>query len=138
MLADRAGRVEHSIRTDKRIRRSADADGRSLVRPRDRRHHPGLDYAVNGWPGGIVEPSTSAEPEGIDMTDHTYRVIEIVGTSPDGVDAAIRSGLSRAAQTTHNLDWFEVQSVRGYLEEGSVAYYQVTMKVGFRIEDTGQ
>ncbi|OXR42092.1 Dodecin [Nocardia cerradoensis] len=105
---------------------------------RTRGNYPGLDYAVHGCPGGIVELSTSAEPEGIDMTDHTYRVIEIVGTSPDGVDAAIRSGLSRAAQTTHNLDWFEVQSVRGYLEDGAVAYYQVTMKVGFRIEDVGQ
>jgi flavin-binding protein dodecin len=46
------------------------------------------------------------------MTNHTYRVIEIVGTSPDSLDAAIRSGLARAAETTRGLDWFEVQSVR--------------------------
>jgi dodecin len=70
------------------------------------------------------------------MSNHTYRVIEIVGSSPDGVDAAIRSGLSRAAATTRNLDWFEVESVRGALENGAIHSYQVTMKVGFRIDDT--
>ncbi|OBK96489.1 dodecin family protein [Mycobacterium asiaticum] len=70
------------------------------------------------------------------MSDHTYRVIEIVGTSPDGVDAAIKSGLARASDTMRNLDWFEVQSVRGHLVDGSVAHYQVTMKVGFRLEDS--
>lgn len=70
-----------------------------------------------------------------DMTNHTYRVIEIVGTSPDGIDAAIRNGLARAAETTRGLDWFEVQSVRGHLEDGPVAHFQVTLKVGFRLED---
>jgi dodecin len=70
------------------------------------------------------------------MSNHTYRVIEIVGTSPDGVDAAIRSGLARAAQTMRGLDWFEVDSVRGDLADGAVAHYQVTMKVGFRLEDS--
>ncbi|ORV96792.1 dodecin [Mycobacterium kyorinense] len=69
------------------------------------------------------------------MSNHTYRVIEIVGTSTDSVDTAIRNGLARAAQTTRNLDWFEVESVRGHLEKGSVAHFQVTMKVGFRLED---
>jgi flavin-binding protein dodecin len=70
------------------------------------------------------------------MSNRTYRVIEIVGTSPDGVDAAIRSGLSRAAATTRNLDWFEVESVRGAIDDGAISHYQVTMKVGFRIDDT--
>lgn len=70
------------------------------------------------------------------MNNHTYRVIEIVGSSPDGVDAAIRSGLERAAQTMRNLDWFEVESIRGHLEGGAVGHYQVTMKVGFRLEDS--
>ncbi|MGH3848343.1 MAG: dodecin, partial [Pseudonocardiaceae bacterium] len=73
--------------------------------------------------------------EGDDMSDHTYRVIEIVGTSPDGTDAAIRNGLARAAETTRGLDWFEVESVRGHLENGAVAHFQVTLKVGFRLED---
>ena len=70
------------------------------------------------------------------MSNGTYRVIEIVGTSPDGVDAAIRSGLARAAKTVRGLDWFEVQSTRGYLADGAVAHFQVTMKVGFRLEDS--
>jgi dodecin len=69
------------------------------------------------------------------MNNHTYRVVEIVGTSPDSVDAAIRSGIDRAAQTTRGLDWFEVQSIRGHLADGAVAHFQVTMKVGFRIDD---
>jgi dodecin len=69
------------------------------------------------------------------MTNHTYRVIEIVGTSPDGIDAAIRNGLARAAETTRGLDWFEVQSVRGHLEDGPVAHFQVTLKAGFQLED---
>ncbi|MCV7196620.1 dodecin [Mycobacterium angelicum] len=70
------------------------------------------------------------------MSHHTYRVIEIVGTSPDGIDAAIRSGLDRAAETMRNLDWFEVESIRGHLADGAVAHFQVTMKVGFRLEDS--
>jgi dodecin len=69
------------------------------------------------------------------MSNHTYRVIEIVGTSSDGVDAAIRNGIARAAQTTRGLDWFEVQSVRGQIADGAVAHVQVTLKVGFRMED---
>lgn len=57
------------------------------------------------------------------MSNHTYRVIEIVGTSPDGVDAAIQGGLARAAQTMRALDWFEVQSIRGHLVDGAVAHF---------------
>lgn len=67
------------------------------------------------------------------MSEHTYRIVEIVGTSPDGVDAAIRNGISRASKTLRGLDWFEVQSVRGELEDGQVAHFQVTLKVGFRL-----
>lgn len=69
------------------------------------------------------------------MSDHTYRVIEIVGSSTEGVDAAIRNALSRAAKTMRRLDWFEMQSVRGALENGTIARFQVTLKVGFRMED---
>ena len=68
------------------------------------------------------------------MSDHTYRVIEIVGTSTDGVDAAIRGGLAPAAQTMRGLDWFD--SIRGHLADGAVGHVQVTMKVGFRLEDS--
>jgi dodecin len=66
--------------------------------------------------------------------DSTYKIAEIVGTSPNGVDEAIRNGLSRASQTLHGLDWFEVTEVRGHLEEGKVAHYQVGMKVGFKLD----
>ncbi len=69
------------------------------------------------------------------MANHTYRVTEIVGTSPEGIDQAIRNGLSRAAETLRHLDWFEVVSQRGEIENGEVAHFQVTMKVGFRLED---
>jgi dodecin len=68
------------------------------------------------------------------MSNHTYRVIEIVGSSADSVDAAIRNAIGRAAETTRGLDWFEVQSIRGHLEDGAVGHFQVTMKVGFRLE----
>lgn len=68
------------------------------------------------------------------MSEHTYRVIEIVGTSPNGFDAAVSNGVSRAAETIRNLDWFEVKSVRGRIEDGAVAHTQVTLKVGFKLE----
>ncbi len=66
---------------------------------------------------------------------HTYKVEEIVGTSPDTVDDAIRNAVRRAAKTLRGLDWFEVVSARGSIKGGEVAQFQVTLKVGFRIED---
>jgi flavin-binding protein dodecin len=69
------------------------------------------------------------------MTNHTYRVTEIVGTSPEGVDQAIRNGIARASQTLRGLDWFEVTEVRGQIAEGQIQHYQVGLKVGFRLEE---
>ena len=69
------------------------------------------------------------------MSNHTYRVTEIVGTSEEGLDAAIRNGIARASQTLRHLDWFEVTEVRGQIVDGSPQHYQVGMKVGFRLED---
>ncbi|MEU7423039.1 MULTISPECIES: dodecin [unclassified Streptomyces] len=69
------------------------------------------------------------------MSNHTYRVTEIVGTSHEGVDQAIRNAIARADQTLRNLDWFEVTQVRGQIENGRIEHYQVGVKVGFRIED---
>lgn len=69
------------------------------------------------------------------MTNRTYRLTEIVGTSPDGVDHAIRNGLERASQTLRHLDWFEVTDIRGQIKDGAVEHFQVSMKVGFRLED---
>ncbi|MFI8089850.1 dodecin [Streptomyces sp. NPDC086080] len=71
------------------------------------------------------------------MSEHTYRVTEIVGTSPEGVDAAVRNGIERASQTLRHLDWFEVTQMRGQIEEGRIAHWQVGLKVGFRLEETG-
>jgi hypothetical protein len=67
--------------------------------------------------------------------DHTYRLTEIVGTSPDSVDQAIRNGVRRASSTLRNVDWFEVTEVRGQVVDGEVGYYQVGLKVGFRLDD---
>jgi len=68
--------------------------------------------------------------------DHTYRVTEIVGTSPDGIEPAIRNGVSRASKTLRNLDWFEVSEVRGQIgDKGEVTYFQVGLKVGFRLDE---
>ncbi|MEE1789161.1 dodecin family protein [Streptomyces sp. SP17BM10] len=69
------------------------------------------------------------------MSEHVYRVTEIVGSSTESVDAAIRNGVERASRTLRNLDWFEVTQVRGHLEDGQVKHFQVGMKIGFRLED---
>lgn len=69
------------------------------------------------------------------MANRTYRLSEIVGTSPEGVDDAVRNGIRRAAQTLRHLDWFEVTDVRGQIVDGEVQHWQVTMKIGFRLED---
>ena len=69
------------------------------------------------------------------MSEHTYRVTEIVGTSPEGVDKAIRNGIRSASQTLHGLDWFEVTEVRGHIVDGEVDHYQVGLKVGFRLDE---
>lgn len=67
--------------------------------------------------------------------DHTYRLTEIVGTSTEGIEEAVRNGVKRASRTLRNVDWFEVTEVRGQVEDGNVKYFQVGMKVGFRLED---
>ena len=69
------------------------------------------------------------------MSNRTYRLSEIVGTSTESVDQAIRNGVDRAAQTLRHIDWFEVTDIRGYIRDGGVNHFQVTMKIGFRLED---
>ena len=68
------------------------------------------------------------------MAGHTYRVTEIVGTSADSVDDAIKGAVSRANETLRGLDWFEVTEIRGHIEDGEVAHIQVGLKVGFRLD----
>ncbi|MEP6695792.1 MAG: dodecin [Pseudonocardiales bacterium] len=71
------------------------------------------------------------------MSDRTYGVTEIVGTSTESIAEAIRSGVARASRTVRNLDWFEATEIRGHIVEGQVEHFQVTMKVGFRIDEAG-
>ncbi len=69
------------------------------------------------------------------MSDRTYRLTEIVGTSPDSIESAIRNGIERASKTLRHLDWFEVTQVRGQIKDGGVEHFQVGLKLGFRLED---
>jgi flavin-binding protein dodecin len=69
------------------------------------------------------------------MSNRTYRVTEIVGTSPEGVTEAIENGIARAGETLRHLDWFEVIGIRGQIQDTDVEHYQVSLKLGFRLED---
>jgi flavin-binding protein dodecin len=64
----------------------------------------------------------------------TYKIIEIAGTSPDGVSEAMRAGVARAAQSLRGLDWVEVRSIRGHIEEDQIKHFQVELRVGFKLE----
>jgi dodecin len=68
------------------------------------------------------------------VSDHVYRLSEIVGSSQTSVDDAIRNAIRKAAQTVRNIEWFQTGEIRGQVVDGDVAYYQVTLKVGFRVE----
>ena len=68
------------------------------------------------------------------MTDHIYKTVEITGSSPDGVTQAIEAAIAKASQSLRNLDWFEVVGIRGHVGSGGVNHYQVTLKLGFRLE----
>jgi len=69
------------------------------------------------------------------MTEHTYKHIELTGSSTESSDQAIQNAIAKAAESVKNMHWFNVVDTRGYIEEGGVKYWQVTIKVGFRIED---
>jgi flavin-binding protein dodecin len=69
------------------------------------------------------------------MGDHVYKIVELVGSSSKSIDSAIENAIGRAGKTLNNLDWFEVVNTRGHIEDGKVAHYQVTLKVGFRLKD---
>ena len=66
--------------------------------------------------------------------NHTYRVTELVGSSPDSMEQAVRNALARAGETLRHLDWFEVTQIRGHLVDGEIGHFQVGLKVGFRVE----
>jgi flavin-binding protein dodecin len=68
------------------------------------------------------------------MTDHVYRLSELVGSSTTSVDDAIRTAIRKAAQTVRNIEWFQTEEIRGQVADGDVAYFQVRLKVGFRVD----
>ncbi|HEU4697785.1 MAG TPA: dodecin [Gemmatimonadales bacterium] len=72
------------------------------------------------------------------MSHHVYKTLELVGSSPTGMEDAIRTALARAARTVRNMRWFEVCETRGMIENGQVAHWQVRLKVGFTLEEEGQ
>lgn len=69
------------------------------------------------------------------MSEKVYKLVEIVGTSPESFAKAVAAGVERASKTLHNVDWFEVTEMRGRVDNGRVAQYQVKMKVGFRLDE---
>ena len=68
------------------------------------------------------------------MSDHTYKLVEVVGSSPESSDQAIRNAISKASESLNNIGWFEVLETRGHVKDGEVAHYQVVLKVGFRLD----
>ncbi|WP_347554277.1 dodecin [Robbsia sp. KACC 23696] len=69
------------------------------------------------------------------MNDHVYKKIELTGSSEKSIEDAVKTAIAKASKTLHNLDWFEVVETRGHLKDGAIAHWQVTVKVGLRIDD---
>ncbi len=69
------------------------------------------------------------------MSDHVYKIVELVGSSPDSLESAIDNALKKASETIRHMRWFEVIETRGHIEDGQVAHYQVKLKVGFTLDD---
>jgi flavin-binding protein dodecin len=125
-----------------------------------RQHHPAADYGGgsfrNRFHGDVFKRDGSAvlltQPRHTDlhatpwnwlsrvyfwrklMQDHTYKVIELVGSSTIGSDDAIRQAIAKASQTLRHMRWFEVVETRGHIEDGNVAHFQVTLKAGFQLD----
>lgn len=69
------------------------------------------------------------------MSEHVYKQIELTGSSKESIEDAVQNALGRASKTLRNIRWFEVTETRGYVEEGEVAYWQVTVKIGFTLDE---
>ena len=69
------------------------------------------------------------------MSNHVYKTVELVGSSDSGIEAAIQNAVGRAHETIRNIRWFEVKQVRGHVEDGRVAHYQVSISLGFTLDD---
>lgn len=96
----------------------------------DRRGVTGLENTLSETPRGPQPNEMMGH-----MSDNVYRVTEIVGTSTEGTDDAIKKAIARANSTLRELDWFEVVETRGHIENGAVAHFQVTLKVGFKLDE---
>jgi len=68
------------------------------------------------------------------VSDHVYRITEVVGSSPESIDLAIQNGIARVARTVRNVEWFEATEIRGHVADGAIDAFQVTLKVGFRLD----
>jgi len=68
------------------------------------------------------------------MSEHVYKLVEIVGSSTVSTDDAIRNAVAQASKTIRNMDWFEATEIRGHLTDGKIAHFQVKLKIGFRLE----
>jgi dodecin len=71
----------------------------------------------------------------VPMSDHVYKIVELVGSSPESLESAIDNALKKASETIRHMRWFEVIETRGHIEDGRVAHYQVKLKVGFTLDD---
>jgi flavin-binding protein dodecin len=101
----------------------AEADDNLVLTGRD----GGVDYAAK-----MASRDTTPVAHG---EGHVYRVIEVVGTSPESIDGAVKSAIDRAHRTIRHLRWFEVARTSGHIDEGKVSHFQVTLKVGFTMEE---
>ena len=70
------------------------------------------------------------------MADHVYKTIELVGSSANGMEQAVQNAIAKAAETVRNLRWFQVTETRGHIDGGRVAHWQITLKIGFTLEDS--
>src|SRR3954466_1124915 len=91
--------------------------------------------ASGAFPADPAAPPARPSARTPGMSDNVYSISEIVRTSPDGADPAIRNAVSRASKTLRNLDWFEVSEIRGYIGEDGIDHFQVRLKLGFRLQD---
>jgi len=96
---------------------------------------PGAERRVRAFHLTDGAPVGRAEQTGTTMSEHTYRMIEVVGSSPTSIDEAIREAIVDASKTIRHIGWFQVVETRGHVEDGKVAHFQVTVKIGFTLDD---
>ena len=95
--------------------------------PLGKRHNLTPSYRVRSM-------ARASEKKECTMSEHVYKVVELVGSSKTSIEEAVQNAIGKAAESLRNLRWFEVAETRGYIEDGKVAYWQVTVKVGFTVE----